>query len=123
MKIAISATGKGIDNDVDVRFGRCPYFLIIEIENEAIKNSKAIENTAVQQSHGAGVSAAELVAKENVDAIITDNMGPRAFDVFRQFGIPIFKSDGKIEEVVRRYINGELSEIKSSTGPRHGGRI
>ena len=121
MKVAISSSGRTLDSEIDSRFGRCPYFLIVEIENEAIKSSKAIENIAVQQSHGAGISAAELVAKENVNTVITVNMGPRAFDVFGQFGISVFAGEGKIDEVISKYLNGELREIKSPTGPRHGG--
>jgi len=46
MKIAISSTGKGLDSEVDARFGRCPYFVIAEIENKKIKSVKSIENTA-----------------------------------------------------------------------------
>jgi len=37
MKIAISSTGKTLDDSVDQRFGRCTYFLIIEIEDNEIK--------------------------------------------------------------------------------------
>ena len=30
MKIAISSTGQTLDSTVDARFGRCPYFLIVD---------------------------------------------------------------------------------------------
>ena len=33
MKVAISSTGKELDNEVDARFGRCSYFLIVDISN------------------------------------------------------------------------------------------
>jgi len=36
LKIAISSTGNNLESDVDSRFGRCPYFLIINIENNKI---------------------------------------------------------------------------------------
>ena len=85
MKIAISSTGKDLEDNVDERFGRCPYFIIVEIENKKIKSSKTIENTATAQMGRAGISAAEIVANEKVEAIITVNIGPRAFDVFSQF--------------------------------------
>ena len=121
MKIAISSTGKTLENEVDTKFGRCPYFLIVEIENKKIKNFKAIENTATAQSGGAGITAGEIVAKQKVDAIITINLGPRAFSVFEQFGIKIYQKQGKIKDVVQDFIEGKLKEIKNATGPQHKG--
>ena len=114
MKIAISSTGKDLESEIDVKFGRCPYFLIVEIENKEIKNVKAIENTAAGQRGGAGITSAEIVAKEKVDAIITANLGPRAFSVFEQFEIKIYQGQGKISDAVQKFIKGELVELKDS---------
>jgi predicted Fe-Mo cluster-binding NifX family protein len=121
MKIAISSTGKDLESDVDARFGRCSYFLIVEIENKKIKNFKAIENTGKDQAGGAGITAGEIVAKQKVDAIITVNLGPRAFSVFEQFKIKAYQGEGKIKEVVQKFLNGKLREISNATGPQHEG--
>ncbi|MEA1925617.1 MAG: NifB/NifX family molybdenum-iron cluster-binding protein [Patescibacteria group bacterium] len=119
MKIAVSSTGKTLENDVDAKFGRCPYFLIVEIENRKIKNVNAIENTAKAQMGGAGISAAEIVANEEVEAIITMNLGPRAFSVFEQLEIKIYHGEGKIKDVAQEFIDGKLTDITTSTGSRH----
>lgn len=119
MKIAISSTGKDLEDNVDERFGRCPYFIIVEIENKKIKSSKTIENTATAQMGRAGISAAEIVANEKVEAIITVNIGPRAFDVFSQFGIKLYQAPGKIKDVIKQFIDGKLKAISSPTGPMH----
>lgn len=123
MKIAISSTGKNIESDVDARFGRCNYFLIIEIDKKKkeIKNVKAIENTAQAQMGGAGITAGEIVAREKVDAVITTNLGPRAFSVFEQFGIEIYQGQGKIKDVVQDFIDGKLKKMGEATGPQHMG--
>jgi len=121
MKIAISSTGKDLESDVDARFGRCNYFLIVEIENKKIKDFKVIENTAKAQMGGAGITAGEIVAKQKVDAIITVNLGPRAFSVFEQFGIKIYQGQGKIKDVVQEFIDGKLKELSNATGPQHAG--
>ena len=121
MKIAISSTGNNLESEVDARFGRCNYFLIIDIENDKVKNFKAIENTAKAQMGGAGITAGEIVAKEKVDAIITVNLGPRAFSVFEQFGIKIYQGGGKIKEVVQDFLDGKLKELTNATGPQHHG--
>lgn len=121
MKIAISSTGKDIKSSVDVRFGRCPYFLIVEIKGEEIKSAKAIENLATAQAGGAGITAAELVGNQGVTAVVTGNMGPRAFDVMAQLGIDVYQAEGTIEEVVGQFIKGKLEKISAATGPQHRG--
>jgi len=121
MKIAISSTGKTLESEVDARFGRCPFFLIVEIENKKIKNVKTIENTAKAQMGGAGITAGEIVANEKVEAVISANLGPRAFSVFEQFGIKIYQGQGKIKDVVQDFINDKLTELINATGPQHVG--
>ncbi|MCK4647471.1 NifB/NifX family molybdenum-iron cluster-binding protein [Candidatus Pacearchaeota archaeon] len=121
MKIAISSTGKTLEDNVDARFGRCAYFLIVEVENKEIKNVKAIGNTAAAQMGGAGITAGEIVANEKVDAVITTNLGPRAFSVFEQFKIEIYQGQGKIKDVVQDFIDGKLTEMTDATGPQHVG--
>ena len=121
MKIAIGSTGKTLDNDVDARFGRCPYFIVVEIEDKKIKNIKTIENTATTQAGGAGITAAQIVANEKPDAVITTNLGPRAFSVFRQFKIKIYKGQGKIKNVVQDFIDEKLTEMSEATGPQYMG--
>ena len=114
MKIAISSTGKDLESEVDAKFGRCPYFLIVEIENKEIKNVQAIKNTAAGQRGQAGITSAEIIAKEKVETLITTNLGPRAFSIFEQFEIKIYQGEGKINDVIQRFIKGELVEIKNS---------
>jgi predicted Fe-Mo cluster-binding NifX family protein len=121
MKIAISSTGNKLESEVDSRFGRCSYFLIVEIKDNKIKDFKAIENTAKAQMGGAGITAGEIVAKQKVDVIITVNLGPRAFSVFEQFGIKIYQGEGKIKKVVKEFLNGKLKELTNATGPQHHG--
>jgi len=121
MKIAISSTGNNLESEVDARFGRCNYFLIVEIEENKIKDFKAIENTAKSQQGGAGIVAGEIVAKQKVDAIITVNLGPRAFSVFEQFKIKTYQGEGKIKEVVQEFLDKKLKELTNATGPQHEG--
>ncbi|MFH1501247.1 MAG: NifB/NifX family molybdenum-iron cluster-binding protein [archaeon] len=121
MKIAISSTGKTLESEVDSRFGRCAYFLIVEIEDKKIKDFKAIENTAKAQMGGAGITAGEIVANEKVNAVITTNLGPRAFSVFGQFKIKIYSAQGKVKDAVKDLINGNLKEMSDASGPQHMG--
>jgi len=123
MKIAISSTGKSIESGIDARFGRCNYFLIVEIDKEKkeIKNVKAIENTAKAQMGGAGITAGEIIAREKVEAVITTNLGPRAFSVFSQLGIKVYRAEGKIKQAIKDFIGNKLEETTDATGPQHMG--
>lgn len=112
MKIAVSSMDKTIDSNVSDIFGRCPYFIIAEIRNQKIEKIEAIENKSTNQMSGAGISAAQLMAEKNVNAVITGNVGPRALDVLRQFNIEIYYGDGVIKEVLQEFINGKLKKIE-----------
>ncbi len=112
MKIAISSTGKSLDSDVSGMFGRCPYFIIAEIEDEKIKAFEAVENTSADQAGGAGMSAAKIVAEKDADAVISENVGPRALDGFRQFNIEVYGGSGSVNEALQGFIDGTLKKIQ-----------
>lgn len=112
MKIAISSTGKKLTDNVSEVFARCPYFIIVEIENQEIKKFEVIKNESTNQMGGAGISAAQLIAEKNVNTVITGNVGPRALDVLRQFNIEVYSGSGAIKEVLQEFINGKLKKIE-----------
>jgi predicted Fe-Mo cluster-binding NifX family protein len=111
MKIAISSTGKKLTDNVSEVFGRCPYFIIAEIANREIKNFETIKNESKNQMTGAGISTAQLMAEKNVEAVITKNIGPRAFDVLKQFNITVYYGSGTVKEVLEDLINNKLEKF------------
>ena len=112
MRVAISSTGKKLTDSVSEVFARCSYFVIAEIENKEIKRYEAIKNESENQMGGAGISAAQLMAEKNINAVITKNVGPRALDVLNQFNIDIYAGDGTIEKVLQEFIDGKLKKIE-----------
>jgi predicted Fe-Mo cluster-binding NifX family protein len=118
MKVAISSTGKELDSAIDFRFGRCAYFIIVDVDKKKKKFDmvKAIANPNVAVGGGAGVSAAQLVANEKAEAVITGNIGPRAHDVFQQLNIEAYRAEGTVKEAVELFIDGKLEKI-SIPGP------
>jgi len=111
MKIAVSSTGKNIKSNVSDVFGRCPYFIIVEVEDQKIKKTEVIGNENVDQVGGAGISTAQLMAEKDVNVVITGNVGPRALDVLKQFGIEIYSGKGVIKEVLQEFIDRKLKKI------------
>jgi predicted Fe-Mo cluster-binding NifX family protein len=112
MKIAISSSGKNLTDKVSEIFARCPYFIIAEIENQKIVKTEIIENESTNQMSGAGISAAQLMAEKNVKAVITGNVGPRAFNVLKQFNIEVYQGEGKVKEVIEKFIEGKLEKFE-----------
>jgi predicted Fe-Mo cluster-binding NifX family protein len=121
MRIAVSASRPELDSPVDVRFGRCPYFILVETEGRNIKSYKPVENASANQVGGAGLTAAQAVADLKADAIITANMGPKAFTVFQQLGIAVYNGSGTVREAVTEFLSGKLHKMQRATGPGHAG--
>jgi len=111
MKIAISSTGKDINSNVDSVFGRCPFFIIAEVEDKKIVKTEAIKNTSAEKLSGAGISAAQTVVEKGANVIITGNVGPRALSVLKQFNVEVYSGSGSIKEALQNFINDKLKKI------------
>jgi predicted Fe-Mo cluster-binding NifX family protein len=103
MKVAVSSRGSTIDDDIDERFGRCPYFIIAEITGKNFKVIESVKNDAGERSGGAGTFAAKFVAQKDVNAVITGEVGPNALEILHQFNIKIHKAAGNIEKALKEF--------------------
>jgi len=112
MKVVISATGKDVESNINARFGRAPFFLIIDTKTN---EEKVIDNTSRELESGVGVTVGNIIAREEVDAVITSDIGPLAFETFEQCGIKIYQAKGKIKDAIRQFVGGKLPEIKKAT--------
>ncbi|MEW6615811.1 MAG: NifB/NifX family molybdenum-iron cluster-binding protein [Thermodesulfobacteriota bacterium] len=111
MKICISATGKGLDAEVDPRFGRCQYFTIVDPDTMQFES---IENSSISASGGAGIQAAQFVANKGVEFVLTGNAGPNAYNTLQAAGVSIITGvAGKVREAVEGYKNGKLRPLAS----------
>lgn len=102
---------KTIDGNVSDVFGRCPYFIIAEIKKQKIERTEVLENKSTDQVSGAGISAAQFMAEKNVKAVITGNVGPRAFDILKQFNIEVYSGSGTIKEILQQFIDRKLKKV------------
>ena len=59
MKIAISSSGKDLSSQLDPRFGRCRYFLIIETDTMSFE---VFDNDNAALGGGAGIQSAQFIA-------------------------------------------------------------
>jgi predicted Fe-Mo cluster-binding NifX family protein len=119
MKICVSAVAASVDAQVDPRFGRCPYLVIVDSESMQFE---AIPNMASGAMGGAGIQAAQTIASKGVKALITGNVGPNAFQALSATGIKIVTGAfGTVKEVVEKYKRGELKETDAPTVRGHFG--
>jgi predicted Fe-Mo cluster-binding NifX family protein len=119
MKICVSAESNVLDAQIDPRFGRCPYFVIVDSENMQFE---AIQNMAFAAVGGAGIQAAQTIASKGVEVLITGNVGPNAFQALSAAGIKtVTGASGTVREIVEKYKRGELSETGAPTVRGHFG--
>jgi len=119
MKICVTASGEGLDSEVDPRFGRCAYFIIYDPETRSVES---IANASTAASGGAGVKAAEAIANEGISILLTGSVGPNAFSIFAELGIDVqVGAKGTVREAIRQYEAGKLEAISSpNSGPGFG---
>ena len=118
MRIAVSSSGTNPSSPVDPRFGRAAFFVIVDTER---KDFKAIENVQhLNLPQGAGIQAAQTVAAERVDTLITGNCGPKAFRVLQAAGVQVITgATGRIEDVIRRCLSGKLEAVDGANVEGH----
>jgi predicted Fe-Mo cluster-binding NifX family protein len=107
MRIAISSTGRELDSNLDPRFGRAEYFIIVDPETMAFEVVENSQNFNLPQ--GAGIQAGKTIADNKVDTLITGHCGPKAFKVLQSAGVKIMTgASGKIADVIAQFKSGEL---------------
>jgi predicted Fe-Mo cluster-binding NifX family protein len=119
MKIAISATGTTLDAEVDPRFGRCQHFIIADTETDGFE---AVDNTSAIAAGGAGISAAQMIVKKGVEAVLTGNCGPNAHQVLSPAGIKVITGvSGKVKDAIAEYKLGTYSPAQQANVPDNFG--
>jgi len=107
----------GLDGRLSHHFGRCPYYVFVEIEDGEIKNVEVKENPYFT-SHVPG-AVPQFIADEGAKVIIAGGMGPRAIDWFRRLGIqPITGVSGIIRDILNDYLVGEIQLGAKPCGER-----
>jgi predicted Fe-Mo cluster-binding NifX family protein len=119
MRVAASATGSTLSATVDPRFGRCSTFVLVETDDMSVE---AIDNGDGALTGGAGIQAAQLLARQGVRAVLTGNCGPNAHQTLTAAGIDVYVGcNGTVSEVVERFRSGQLRTATAPTVPGHAG--
>lgn len=119
MKICVTSQGNNLDAQVDPRFGRCLYFIIVDSETMQFE---AVENPGVGAMGGAGIQSAQLIANKGAEVVLTGNVGPNASQTLQAAGVKVITGvSGQVKEAIERYKKGEFAPVTGPTVPGHFG--
>jgi len=119
MKIAITSRGSDLKAEVDPRFGRCAYFILIETDTDEFE---AIENTGALGMGGVGIQSGQMMADKGVKVVITGSCGPNAFQTLQAAGIKVITgATGTVQETVEKFKSGKLKAISKADASAHSG--
>ena len=119
MRIAISATGRSLDTEVDQRFGCCQHFIIADPETMEFE---AVDNSGAMTAGGAGVSTAQMIAGKGVQAVFTGNCGPNAYQVLSSANIQVITGvSGTVKDVIEGYRLGKFQTSAQANVSSHSG--
>ena len=112
MKICITSQGSDLEAQVDPRFGRCQYFVIVDTDTD---ETDVLENPNKDGMGGVGVQSGQLMAEKQVKVVLTGNVGPNAFQTLQAGDIEVITGvSGKIKAAIEKYKKGEF---KTTQGP------
>jgi len=118
MMAAITSQGRDLNSPVDPRFGRAKYFVVVNTETgDSTAHDNSQNLNAVQ---GAGIQAGRNVVDLNVQAVITGNVGPKAFATLQAGGVKIYiGASGTVAEALEKFKAGQLDGVSKANVEGH----
>ena len=118
MKIAITSQGRDLNSQIDPRFGRAAYILIVDSTDYSLE---IIDNSAnLNAFKGAGIQAAATLSKGGADVLLTGYCGPNAFKTLQTAGIKVANDvAGTVKEAVDAFNAGNLAYAESANAEAH----
>ena len=108
MKIAVSSQGTDLDSQIDPRFGRAAYILIIDTLSSGIEVLDNSEN--LNAFKGAGIQAAAMVSGSGAEVLLTGFCGPNAFKTLQAAGVKVANDAiGTVRDAVNAFSEGKFS--------------
>jgi predicted Fe-Mo cluster-binding NifX family protein len=118
MKIAITAQSKELSSEIDLRFGRAKWIIVVDSQTGDFQaHDNAVNLNAVQ---GAGIQTGQNIANLDVEVVITGNVGPNAFKTLNAAGVKIFLAEKQtVQEAIDTFKGGKLKEVDQANVEGH----
>ncbi|MBN1852030.1 MAG: NifB/NifX family molybdenum-iron cluster-binding protein [Pirellulales bacterium] len=107
MKVAVTAQDPNLESTVDPRFGRARYFLLVDTDTGNFTAHDNAQNLNALQ--GAGIQAAQTVVQLGAEALLTGNVGPKAFTTLQAGGVTVYPgATGTVQQALEDLRSGRL---------------
>jgi predicted Fe-Mo cluster-binding NifX family protein len=118
MKVAVTAQGNELSSEIDLRFGRAKWLIVVDTDTGGFQvYDNAVNLNAVQ---GAGIQTGQNVANLGVGAVITGNVGPNAFKTLTAANVRVFLSETQmVQDAVDLFKAGKLKEVNQANVEGH----
>jgi len=112
MRIAISAEGDhGLGSVVSPHFGRCPCYVLVDVEDGQVKELRAVENP--HYGHHVPGQVPAFIRGQGVDVMLTGGMGRRAIALFEEYDIEaVTGAQGTVQRALEGYLGGQLRGVE-----------
>ncbi|UCC69266.1 MAG: NifB/NifX family molybdenum-iron cluster-binding protein [Armatimonadota bacterium] len=115
MKVAVTSSGPTLDSEVDPRFGRAQYLLIVNTETLDVE---PVQNPNVAAGGGAGVQAAQMVVSKGAEAVLTGGCGPNAYRTLHAANVKVYAGvTGSVSDAVEAFKRGQFSPLSNPSVP------
>jgi predicted Fe-Mo cluster-binding NifX family protein len=121
MRVAISADdSNGLDSVVSPHLGRCPYYVLVDLDGREVSQVSAVENPAYGQHRPGQVPG--FIKSQGADVMLAGGMGRRAIGFFQQYGIQaVTGATGTVRHALEQYLGGALQGAEPcSVSVEHG---
>jgi predicted Fe-Mo cluster-binding NifX family protein len=118
MKIVVSASGEGLEAQVDPRFGRAAAFVLFDTQTREVQQ---VDNRqSLNAAQGAGIQAAEAISRLGAECLITGHCGPKAFRTLQAAGIRVYTgAAGTVGEAIAALEQGRLALAEAADVDGH----
>ena len=118
MKIVITTQGKDLSSQLDPRFGRAKWLIVVDAESGDFQaHDNAVNLNAAQ---GAGIQTGQNIANLGVEAVITGNVGPNAFKTLNATGVKMFLAEKQtVQDAIDSFKAGKLKEVDRANVEEH----
>jgi predicted Fe-Mo cluster-binding NifX family protein len=108
MRVAISAdSGNGLDSVVSPHFGRCPYFVLVDVDGTEVTAVQSVANPYYGNHRPGQVPG--FIHNQGADVMLTGGMGMRAIAFFDQYGIEAATgASGSVRHALEQYLGGMI---------------
>ena len=118
MKIAVTSKGTDLQSQVDPRFGRAAFILIVD--SETMKFEVLNNSANADAFKGAGIQAASMISNRGAEILLTGYCGPNAFKTLNAAGIKFADNvTGSVREAVEQFQAGKLNYATAANVEGH----